>query len=303
MERRRRWGLILLLVGAVIELTGVAIEVWQDRDVYTIAQSVTLPTYAAMIVGVPLVSRGFGLCVRTLKPSSATMAVASGALVGSILWIGAIGWQIRVGLPTGDNLDLDTYSALVILFVGVALIAQSVNLRLRPRSVPPGTDATRRAPTTGGIEPLADRPASGPMLAWTLIAPAILLLGLSLASAGWLTQHATEGTTLYLVLAIELGGSGAWFLLVGYRSLLRGLPFGPQLAAVIGGAAGGPVLAVADALWWGVGAAPSNVLRLLQGIASIGRVIRWIDFLALMISAVGILVLALSSRRGRVAPD
>jgi hypothetical protein len=303
MEKRQGWGLVILLAGALVELAGVAIEVWQDRDVYTIAQSITLPTYAAMIVGVPLVSRGFGVGVRTLEPSSAKIAEGTGALVGSILWVGAIWWQIRIGLPSGDNFDLDSYSAVVILFLGVALLARSVDLHLRPPQGSPVRQGVRKDTANGGTEPLADRPGRGPLLPWALIAPAILLLGVSLAFVGWLTQRATEGTPLYLVIAIELGGSGAWFLLVGYRVLLRGLTARPKRAAFIGGAVGGVALAVGGAFWWGLGVALSDVLRLVHGTAPVGGVIRWIDFLALLISGIGILVLAVINRHSSVGPD
>ena len=246
---RRSVGPILLAVAVVLVVGGAALEIWQDRDVYTISPMITLPAILAMIVGVPILSRGFARTVRQLPPTSAGWAIRLGSIVGVLLWSGALWWQLTVGLPRSGNLDLDAYSAGVILFVGVALLAQCVSLYTPGRGGPPaGTSDDIPVPAT-----VAGRAGvSFWHRAWPTVSAATLgavLLMTSVLAAGWLDRQAANINPLYLLGVIETGGSGAWFLLVGYFGILRSLDAGPRSLVTSSGVVGGGVITVLGILW------------------------------------------------------
>lgn len=243
-------GLVLLAVGAAIEVVGAAAEIWQDQDVYTISSSITLPAFLGMIVGIPLISRGYGRVIRTVGGDAFTGLVTVGSVVGSALWIGAIWWQVTAGLPSGGNLDLDSYAAAALLFVGTALLARGTAevagsgrersaWSLRTLVEGPGRERGRTA-----LRPRSAAIAAG------LAGVGGALLTVALVTVGWVNQHAVSTNSLYLLIGTETGGSGAWFLLVGYFGLLRSLPNAPQRVARVLGIGAGAALVLGEGLSW-----------------------------------------------------
>jgi hypothetical protein len=248
---RRGVGILLLAAGAAIEAIGITVEFWQEQNVYTISQWVTLPTFLMMILGIPLISRGYARCVRNTGPTGKKYVIALGSLAGSLLLLGPLWWQLGVGLPSGDNFDLESYSALPLFFVGVSLLAQvtaSSSFRRRDPN-------NRRAAGLGTVRPVVENP-SGPHTrrAWfsvPLLAMGVILLGATAGSAGWLEQQVLNVNTVYLVVAIETGGSGAWFLLVGYSGLTRNLGSQSRRVTRIVGMACGAALVIGGIFrWW-----------------------------------------------------
>lgn len=287
--KRETVGPVLLVSAAAIVVVGTLIEIWQDRDVHTISQSITLPTYVAMVGSIPLLSRGYRRVARRPERASTVRRASVGSLAGLLLWVGAFWWQVSVGLPGGDNLDLDSYAAAVVLFVGVAVLAQSVASLTRDAmpqpSSGPRTDGRAKESLTGPGASGCSRALLG--VAWTVVGAA--LLAVTAATVGWVGRQLTHGPVLYLLVGTEIGGTGAWFLLVGYFAAARNMVAGRSRVVVrLSGLVCGAGLALVGSLWW-----PAPVL-------SIGP--RQVASIALLVSGIGLLGVSVALRPPASSP-
>ncbi len=253
-------------------MVGVLIEVWQDRNPSTIAQGITLPTFVAMLVGIALVTIGFGRCLAGLEPRARRIAGLGGSVLAAALGLGAVAWQLRAGLPSGGNLDLDSYAAGALAFLGVAIVARSIVSLAGPEAGRPN-----EATDVGGWGLGAGLGAAG-----------AAALAVAVATVPWLDGPVHHVTSLYALLTIEAGGAGTWFVLAGYGSAVRDLA-GPALRAARRlGFGVGAALAAAGGLWWGASA------RVVDA--------QLIACVALVLAGIGLVALALRRTDEPIAP-
>ncbi len=230
---RRTSGSLMLSAGAGVVVVAVLIEVWQDRNPYTIASSITLPAIVGELGGIALLALGYSRWLGDLEPAVRWRAGLIGTVLASALAVGAFVWQIRSGLPGGGNLDLDAYAAGALVFLGVAVVARGVASLAGADDEPPARTPTLRSAGLGV----------------GCVATGVVLLALAIATVPWLDGPIRHANSLYALITIETAGAGAWLLLVGYTCAVRGLA-GPALrVARILGVGAGAALVAAGGLW------------------------------------------------------
>lgn len=274
---RRTSGFLMLWAGAGVVVVAVLIEVWQDRNPFTIASSVTLPAIVAELGGIVLIALGYSRWLGALEPTERQRAGLIGTALASALAVGAFVWQIRSGLPGGGNLDLDAYAAGALVFLGVAVVARGIASLA-------GADQERSTET----------PALRSMgLGVGFAGLGVVLLAVAVVTVPWLDGPIRHANSLYALITLETGGSGAWLLLVGYVSAARGLVGAPLRAARILGVGAGAALVAAGGLW---GSSASRVLD--SGIiAATALVVAGIGLVALSLRRTGDPLVPLSQPR------
>lgn len=279
----RRWpGLVLLAAGAALELVGAAVEVWQDRGIYTTSSVIMFPAFLVMVVGVALLSRGYRSLTLSLGTVGRVRAGTAAAAVGIAIWVGAVAWQLDVGLPSG-NLGAECLATGALLFVGVALVAGAVAALGGSGAAPagvapvaPGGGSTASAVAT----PLARRPWA----AATLAGGGAVLLGVAVATLGWSNSGGSAASVVHLLVTVETAWTGAWWLLVGYYWVLRDPTLPRRGIEGVSGLGVGSALVASLVLGW-----PSSTFASNPDLAA---------SLALALSGLGLLALVLRLRAG-----
>lgn len=243
-EPARRDGALLLGAGAVLEILGTALLVWQEQNVYTVSQAVTLPAWGGMLVGIALVQRGYSRRLRSASLSGEVPLAVAGLAAGAVALTASLTWQLAVGLVPSGNLDLEVYAALAVFFVGVAALTTATRALVRRGDLRTGATAGGSVPTDLSRRMLLTPPAA-------LLCAGVALLASAALYSSWLGQQAADVNSLYQFVALELCAGGAWLLLSGASSLLALVPAALTLAARRIGAVGGAAFLVAGAVtWW-----------------------------------------------------
>ena len=271
--KRRPLGLFLLAAGTAIEIIALAIEVWQEQDVYTISSAITFPAFLAMIVAIVPIARGYRLFSETLPPRGQVLAVAIGSVVGWALWGGALWWQVAVGLPSGDNSDLLSYAAGVVLIAGASIVAQGISF-YAIGSLDRPIDGSRANLSSGQSEKGAGSDQTHRRWAAVLLlGGGAALIGITIGSIGWVS-NSSGANYLYFLLSLEIGLSGAVFVLVGYSGSVQSIGAGALRTVRTGGIVAGGALVIGGTVWW--------------WLSSIGTGMRVIDSLILLLIGAGI---------------
>jgi hypothetical protein len=242
-EPGRPRGLFLLGLGIAIELVGTALLTWQAQDLYTVNNTITLPSFGAMLVGIGFVASGYARLLRSAGPRSAFVLAVAGAVAGALLLAAALAWQLAYGLIPSGNLDLEVFAALPLFFVGVATLTTAMGALGRSGSA--ADSGPDRAPSTGFSSPaiVFGRPAA-------VLAAGIAFLAALGAASGWLNAQAADVDSLYQFVAVEFAFGGAWLLLSGASILFGLLPDARLPGARRLGMLGGLLLLALGAATW-----------------------------------------------------
>jgi hypothetical protein len=106
-----------------------------------------------------------------------------------------------------------------------------------------------------------------------LLGAGAALIGITIGSIGWVS-HFSGANYLYFLVSLEVGLSGAGFVLAGYSGLVQSIGAGTLRTVRIGGMVSGAALVIGGAAWW--------------WLSSVGAGMRVIDSLILLLIGVGI---------------
>lgn len=206
----RRSGAIWIVLGIVLCVVAVQIDIWEEHDVYTITQTITLPAFALLILGCWLGIAGYRRILRGSTGWAHAVALGVGFATSPALWLLAYDWQLAHGVYP----YLLAYDAGILLFAGVALAIVSVFEEPRMDSNAAGTVLETAGRRRSFIR-ISEAGGTG-----MVVAAVCLYAGFGY-SLSWLNTRIISVDPSYDLLALEVLGSAAILLGLGYRSVIR----------------------------------------------------------------------------------
>ena len=205
----RRSGAIWIVLGIVLCVVAVQIDIWEERDVYTITQTITLPAFALLILGCWLGVAGYRRILRGSTGWAHAVALGAGFATSPTLGLLAYDWQLAHGVYP----YLLAYDAGILLFAGVALAIVSVFEEPQMDSNAAGT-LSETASHPRSFSRIAEAGGTG------MVVAAVCLYGEFAYSLSWLNTRIISVDPSYDLLALEVLGSAAILLGLGYRSVM-----------------------------------------------------------------------------------
>ena len=205
----RRPGATWIALGIAFCAVAVLVDLWEERNVNTISQAITLPALALLILGCGLGVVGYRRVLRDSAGQARAVGWGVGLGTGLVISLIAYAWQLAHGVYP----PLLAYDAAVLLYGGIALSTMTV---LEEPRVGLNEYSTRSVPAGRSWSFSGMRPACGVGM---VVAAACLYLGFGY-SLSWLNTQVTSVDPSYALLALEVLGSAAILLGIGYRSAI-----------------------------------------------------------------------------------